>query len=474
MQTLELTDIQGIIIRGYSNMPTAAFVLVQMPGRNEAQQWLNLLSTQITPGSEKNGSTAVNIAFTFAAMQLLGLNNEALETFPLEFEDGMITPHKKLFLGDFDKSDPANWDWGGNSTPTVHAVLMLYAIDSATLDSLHLLHINQLNQFALTALKTLDTSDLIERKEHFGFQDGISQPTIKDLPRIDDPENTVATGEFILGYTNEYQQFPLEPSVPQSLVASTLLSPAQSGAFSLGKNGSFMVFRQLEQHVGLFWQYLKKVTCSATGSANEAEMIRLAAKMMGRWPGGAPTVLCPDMEQKEHNNTNKFEYRKDDEGGLKCPYASHIRRSHPRDALDMNKNASIKIANKHRLLRRGRSYGAPVAPSMAPQDILKVTEVQGTRGLHFICFNADIGRQFEFVQNAWSNNPKFNGLYDERDPIIGNHHHPNEEKTTGTFSLPVKNELRSRYTDVPEFVTVKGGSYFFMPGLKAIKYLATF
>ena len=131
----------------------------------------------------------------------------------------------------------------------------------------------------------------------------------------------------------------------------------------------------------------------------------------------------------------------------------------------------MKVANKHRILRRGRSYGQPVTEQMNPNDILKVKDIHGERGLHFICFNADLGRQFEFIQNAWVNNEKFNGLHDERDPIIGNHHHPSDTKTTGTFAIPDKN-LRKRFTDVPEFVTVKGGSYFFMPGIKALKYLA--
>ena len=39
-------------------------------------------------------------------------------------------------------------------------------------------------------------------------------------------------------------------------------------------------------------------------------------------------------------------------------------------------------------------------------------------GLRFICLNANILRQFEFIQTAWIENPKFDGL-DERDPLLG-------------------------------------------------------
>jgi len=473
METLELKDIQGIIIRGYANMPAAEFVLLKITDVILAKQWLELMPAQVTSGDEKRKNFAVNIAFTFDALKVLGLSAETLDTFPLELEDGMTTSHKQLFLEDFGTSASDYWEWGGPNNEPVHILLMLYAVDIPMLQTLHQQQIAQLEEYGLDEIKTLDTSVLYERKEHFGFQDGISQPTIKGLSRQDVPENMVSAGEFILGYKNEYNQYTPSPVVANGTVTADILpkSVDADDKYDLGRNGSYMVFRQLKQDVGLFWKYMEKCTLK-DGKCDEKEMVKLAAKMLGRWPGGSPVVMCPDDEVKEHNNENNFDYRKADEFGLRCPYASHIRRSHPRDALDTDRLTSIKVANKHRLLRRGRSYGQPVTETMNPMDILKVQDIQGERGLHFICFNADIGRQFEFIQNAWSNNPKFNGLHDERDPITGNHSHPLNEKKTGTFSIPEK-ELRRRFTDVPEFVTVKGGSYFFMPGIKALKYLAS-
>jgi Dyp-type peroxidase family len=472
METLELNDIQGIIVRGYANMPAAEFILLKIGDAEPAKKWLQLMTEQVTSAEEKKGSSAMNIAFTFNALSALGLSQETLDSFPMELEDGMNTKHKQFFLGDYGASAAENWEWGGINNEKVDVLLMLYAIDTDTLQALHQKQVSQLAQYGLVELKTLDTSVLYERKEHFGFQDGISQPTIKGLTRKDAPENMISAGEFILGYKNEYNQYTLTPLAADSNAGKLLPAASdQKGKYDLGKNGSYLVFRQLKQDVGLFWNYMEKCTVDEKGEGNDKEMVKLAAKMLGRWPGGAPVVVCPDEEKKDHNDDNSFAYRKVDELGLKCPFASHIRRSHPRDSLDMDKAASVKVANKHRILRRGRSYGIPVTPTMDPLDILKVKDIQGERGLHFICFNADIGRQFEFIQNAWSNNPKFNGLHDERDPITGNHHHPENTKTTGTFTIPDKN-LRKRFTDVPEFVTVKGGAYFFMPGIKALKYLA--
>ena len=474
MEVLELTDIQGIIIRGYSNMPACEFILAGIKDPQAAKTWLRKICPQITPGDKKDATSALNIAFTFEGLRVLGLNKDALDSFPIELEDGMTTEHKQFFLGDYGSSDPANWEWGNSNQEPVHVLLMLYAVDSAALQELHHRQASMLNEQGLVVIRNLDTSVLYERKEHFGFHDGISQPVIKGLSKTDEPENMVSPGEFILGYKNEYHQYADSPAVSGTQQTAALLPavPSAPGKYDLGKNGTYVVFRQMKQDVELFWNYMEKCTLTEKGEADRNEMIKLAAKMVGRWPGGAPIVICPDKENTDHNNTNVFNYRKIDSTGLMCPYASHIRRSNPRDALDTDRHTSMKVANRHRLLRRGRSYGQPVTETMNPEDILKTKNIAGERGLHFICFNADIGRQFEFVQNAWINNPKFLGLFDERDPITGNHSHPEEEHHTGTFSIPGKG-LRKRYTDVPEFVTVKGGSYFFMPGIKALTYLAS-
>jgi deferrochelatase/peroxidase EfeB len=110
--------------------------------------------------------------------------------------------------------------------------------------------------------------------------------------------------------------------------------------------------------------------------------------------------------------------------------------------------ASVRF---HRLLRRGREYGQL---GKAPQPT----------GLHFVCLNANISRQFEFVQNAWIMNGKFNALPDESDPLLGA---PN-----GHFSMPQEGKCPAHIIGLPRFVTVRGGAYFFLPGIRAIHFLA--
>jgi deferrochelatase/peroxidase EfeB len=198
---------------------------------------------------------------------------------------------------------------------------------------------------------------------------------------------------------------------------------------------------------------------------------------VGRWPSGAPLVTSPDRDEAGLANDNDFLYFASDPHGLKCPIGSHVRRSHPRDALDPEPGSerSIEVGKRHRILRRGRTYGPPVVDSLEAlaggvrptSDPLTTVE----RGLHFICVNTQIGRQFEFVQHTWVNNPKFDGLYEDDDPLVGSrgsaHGLPG-----GTFTVQ-REPVRTRVTGMPRFVQVRGGGYFFLPGLRAIRFLAS-
>ena len=137
---------------------------------------------------------------------------------------------------------------------------------------------------------------------------------------------------------------------------------------------------------------------------------------------------------------------------------------------DPGSQESIDIGNRHRIIRRGRAYGPPIAESMDPAEILNGEDDGQERGLHFLCFNTSLGRQFEFIQQTWANGRKFAGLYDDADPLIGDHD-PRDEGRTGTFSVQAS-PVRRRVRGIPKFVQIRGGAYFFMPGVRALRYIA--
>ncbi|MEQ1528802.1 MAG: peroxidase, partial [Methylococcales bacterium] len=251
------------------------------------------------------------------------------------------------------------------------------------------------------------------------------------------------------------------------------------------RNGTYLVLRHLSQDVPKFWQFLDQ---TAAGDAGKRE--QLATAMVGRSRDGTPLVsdgVDAGQGQISNNPKNNFTY-KTDPHGQRCPIGAHIRRSNPRSAdlpsgstgfisrflqmlgfkLNFPDDDLVASARFHRLLRRGRTYG----PTLSPEDALKPETDNVDRGLHFICLGANISRQFEFVQNAWLMSSKFAAVHQEQDALLGQRSPLLDGETTSNFNRPDAAGPERQTCALPQFITVKGGGYFFMPGLRALSYLA--
>lgn len=404
----------------------------------------------------------MNLAVTWSGLKALGLPAEALETFPEEFRDGMSA--RADILGDEDVSAPESWEFGGSSGPAaqeeLHLLLMLYGTTEAEVTALLEL---QRARLEAGGLRVLHTQRAARRKnseghviEHFGFRDGISQPQLEGFT---DPKHTapdhggpVKLGEFLLGYENEYAEVPQTPEVPASLDASGVLPPGrEAGWKELGKNGSFLVMRKLRQDVEAFEQFLEAHKSIAVGETDEQKKQWLAAKLMGRWPNGAPLKPGEDTppahtSDGKYGVDNSFGFAEKDQQGYGCPVASHVRRANPRDALPPNAELSRQVSRRHRILRRGITYSDGA-----------------DQGMIFLALNANIARQFEFLQQTWLNNGKFGGRYAERDLLVA--------QGAGAMTVP-RQPMRRCVEGLERFITVRGGAYFFLPGLKALEFLA--
>jgi deferrochelatase/peroxidase EfeB len=121
------------------------------------------------------------------------------------------------------------------------------------------------------------------------------------------------------------------------------------------------------------------------------------------------------------------------------------------------KNDLIAV-NLHHVLRRGTNYGPPL-----PEGALEDDGIQ--RGGVFLFIGAYIKRQFEFIQSQWVTDGDFIRQGREQDPIIGNN------EGDGIFTIP-RHPIRRRLHGLPRFATVLGGEYCFMPGLRALKWMA--
>ena len=364
----------------------------------------------------------------------MGVPKDAVESFAPEFRQGMAA--RAVELGDRGESSPDNWEKPLGS-PDVHIALAALASDAAGLEAM-LERARQAHE-ELPGVEPIwrqDCYQLPTGRTSFGFKDGIGQPDVESsgLPPTNPHQRPIKAGEFILGYPDETGSLPPMPR-PEIL----------------GRNGTYLVFRKLETRVAAYRQYLR-----AKAATREEEAL-LGAKIVGRWPSGAPLGLCPERDDPElgadPERNNAFLYG-DDPRGFKCPAGAHARRANPRDALEGDGSVDVRL---HRMIRRGTSYGPVLTEGVLEDD-------GAHRGIVFVFVGAHLKRQFEFVKTQWLNDGIFIGAPMEHDPLVGQH------EGSGAFTIPQR-PIRRRLADLPPFVITRGGEYCFAPGLRALKWL---
>ncbi|MFL5296108.1 MAG: Dyp-type peroxidase [Phenylobacterium sp.] len=482
------SQIQSLVFGGLGFMPESACQIWRAPADvAQARRWLKALGPLVAFGDGRKVrddpriNAVIQLAISAPGLRAFGLPEATVETFPPAFLDGMAAPHRARILGDTGDNDPQYWWWGQEPpgqprTPTV--ALMIYAQDAAAFAKVRaqIAGLGRTHRAKLVQDIPLKSFDRADNLEPFGFADGGSQPVIrgtyKGLKSGGDPMHMVEPGEFVLGYPDNRGNVPPGPRMAAILdpdnmlpVCDAPIDPSANDVNSpraVGRNGSFLVIRQLEQDDAAFQGYCDQQarrlkTRLGPPYVMDAEFI--AAKLMGRWRNGAPLVRSPytasgtDAIIKE----NSFRLGEEDPEGLRCPFGSHIRRANPRDSINPGSQDQIDISNRHRILRVGRKY----EPKAGQKG-----------GLLFACLNGDLERQFEFVQQTWALGNVISlscpiTLQGQRDPVLAGGPQTNTGFTIPTLDGPVV------LPAPPRFVTMRGGGYFFLPGRTLLAYLST-
>ncbi|MBE8989129.1 Dyp-type peroxidase [Nostoc sp. LEGE 12450] len=435
---LEFDDIQHILLTRVPAL-TGRYEFLSFCNPAGGRAWLAAILEKVQSSAEVRASVEqdnrwMSVAFTWNGLRALGMDEASLATFPEEFKQGMVA--RAEILGDTGSNHPDNWV-GGVASPDLHAIVILFARDNAERDRCKAEHQRLVERSegveVISALDLEATPPFNYAHDHFGYRDRLSQPVIEGSGEEPTPGSgaPLKAGEFILGYPDEY-------GPPANLPQPEILS----------RNGSYMAYRRLQEHIIEFRDFLRQ-----HGQTPEEQEL-VAAKLMGRWRSGAPLVLSPDKDDPalavDMQRNNDFNYATMDPHGYAVPLGSHIRRLNPRDT-----GANM---NRRRMIRRGATYGPPL-PEDAPEDGIE-------RGIAAFVICASLIRQFEFAQNVWVNDKNFHELGNERDPIIGT------QDGTLDFKIP-KRPIRKTIKGIPAFTTVRGGAYFFLPGLKALRYLAS-
>jgi Dyp-type peroxidase family len=438
---LEVSDIQATVLRPRPSPYRGEYVILRIEDAGQGREMLRRMIPHVAPADDwwlPRLPGWLGIAFTYAGLKALGVPQASLDSFPVEFRQGMAA--RAAILHDFADNAPGNWEYPFG-TADMHVALAIYSSNEKNLNEvLERARQSHHDLAHISVVFRMQFSELPGGRNPFGFKDGLHNPHVEGsfaqgnvtLPHAGhDPP--IKAGEFVMGYPDELGQMAQTP-IPEEL----------------RHNGTFLAFRKFHMDVAAFRKYLR----AHASSPEEEELI--AAKMVGRWRSGAPLVLAPERDDPDlgadPNRNNDFAYA-DDMKGLKCPFSAHIRRINPRDAL----KDDIVAVNLHHFLRRGTNYGPPL-----PEGVLE--DDGADRGGVFLLIGAHLREQFEFVQSQWVTDGNFISHGTEQDPILGNN------EGDGIFTIP-RTPVRRRLHGLPRFVAVRGGEYCFMPGLRALRWI---
>ena len=448
-----LNDLQGNILKGHGrDNSIQLFLTFNAEKRLEVRKFLRGLGDKLPSALDQftkaqlfknigqDGGLFVAAFLSSQGYEALGL--DAGKPVGTAFTAGM--KGRSSILSD---ADPSSWDT--HFSGPVHAMILLAHDDVLALANSSASIRQEISNFGNAITIVGQEVGLAQRNsdthaiEHFGYVDGRSQPLMLD----DDIELEKAAGGID----------KWNPTIPLWQV----LVPCPGGALDVSF-GSYFVFRKLEQNVKGFKTKEQELrTMLKAGSGMDPDELA-GAFVVGRFENGTPVELSPTEQHVTKDPLavpNNFNFDADADG-LRCPYASHIRKTNPRD---------VSIRSTSRLMaRRGITYGKR-------DDELNDGKLDNKPsdkvGLLFMAYQSSIENQFEFTQQSWANNDTFHFRSPSQpvgiDPVIG-------QPSGGTpqrYPLNYGAGPLSTPFDFSGFVTLKGGEYFFAPSLSFFKRL---
>lgn len=495
-ESINLPDIQGNILAGF-NKDHQKFLFFRIEDAIKAKAWLRNLIPMVSDcqkvkeanDERKNSTTPANAAWLNIAFNYPGLKKLSaphLFKFPEEFKEGMAA--RSVHLGDVGSNAPDQWDSWFRSRKFLDVMVLLAADDRNDLANLLSGILSQLPKSGLSLIHIQSGEappDDAAPNEQFGFRDGVSQPGIKGFTASigTDPtqgapgQDLLWPGEFVLGYFTQ-----IGVTDPTFDGPNQHPGPKSSNGPAWSENGSFLVFRKLEQDVAGFRNSIR-----ANAAALNVDPEVLGAKVVGRFrtgcpmekPKSAPNTLDSndgdpskvDAQYLQEMHINNFEYKADLPGTF-APRSAHVRKAYPRDEQFLDSSGTViedstlneSDTQTHRILRRGIPFGSYMEiPGTGLAS--EFTDDGVSRGLLFLCYQRSIKDQFEFIQTKWVNEHNFPQAGDGADPVMA-------QAKVDAMQCPFKGQSAPTTFDLRHFVTTNGGEYFFQPSISALHLLS--
>jgi deferrochelatase/peroxidase EfeB len=281
---LELDEIQGIVLRNRPSPYVGTYLLLRVYHPSAGRQLISRLAELVDSAAnwwQPTLPALLNVGLTSRGLEALEVPPPCLSSFPDEFRQGMAARAERV--GDTGESAPERWE-PPFGTGHVHVVLSLVAADQESLAVV--LERARQARAQLPGLGVVYRQhfyQLASGRTSFGYKDGIGNPEIEGsgAPSLPGHGPALKAGEFVLGYPDQTGNMPPMPE------------PAV-----LGRNGTFVVWRKLHTRVAAFRRYLHD-----NASSPEEESL-LAAKIVGRWPSGAPLILAPERDDPHWAQTS--------------------------------------------------------------------------------------------------------------------------------------------------------------------------
>jgi Dyp-type peroxidase family len=411
------------------------------------------------------------------------------------FRQGLAA--RSAFLGDPEdpkaEGNPAKWKVGGVG----HELDMLVVVAGDTRDVVdtRAAAVSKMFQDAGCQIDYEEKGavrDDLPGHEHFGFDDGVSQPGIRGRAS-EAPEDFITPryvsrdehpAHSLYGYPGQDLVWPGvlllgHPATSPDPLIPGIASPAVP---EWSRNG------RLRQDVGLFWRTMRdeaKRLAALPGFEHMTDDM-LASRIVGRWPSGAPVNRVPASDNQDlgdeplANNHFRFDadaaplkldppyadpfpQSKADPAGITCPWAAHIRKVNTRDSgSDTGGRDATYI---RRMLRVGVAFGKALRDRYAGID---EDPEKGERGLLFLSIQASIEEQFEFIMTRWMGDPSRPKMPGGHDLLVGQNNAPGEDRQRRCVIFGNGIQQAQIATNA-QWIIPTGGGYFFVPSVSCFR-----